>query len=503
MAAEQTIRSQLKTFIIILSGGFVTMLNVSIVNVALPSMGHSLGADPAHLQWIIAGYALTFGLTMIPGGRFGDMFGRRRIFIIGLATFAVSSLACGFAPNPEFLVGVRLFQGFFAGLIAPQVTGLIQQIFRGRVRANAFGLYGMSIGVSTSIGPVLGGILVSAYPHIGWRLCFLVSAPVCVILLPFAMAKLPSPAEQPDRKNLEMDLVGMVIMGIFLLFAMMPFLHASKEVQSFASLPWYYLILAALALAAFFVWELTREKRAHSVIMPRSLRRNMPFVQGTILSMLYFAGWSGLFVVYTLYLQEGLGMEAWLAGVLQLPIAVGAGLFSSLSGRSLARFGAKTVMAGLVATVVGLSMMIAIIAWAPRDAIPGLLVAAMFITGAGSGFTISPNQSLTLAHVPTHTGGTAGGILQTGQRIGTSVGIAMSTLVFFAGLAYGQHEAGRSGIANVGNLAGNSAPHAYTLALTVAALGIIAFTLVAMVFSVWGMAVEKKWGGINAVAPTD
>lgn len=493
---SSSIRSQLGTFLVILSGGFVTMLNVSILNVALPSMGHSLHAEPSHLQWIVAGYSLAFGLIMIPGGRFGDMFGRKRLFVIGLGTFALSSLLCGIAPNPQFLVAMRLFQGFFAGLISPQVTGLIQQIFSGKTRATAYGLFGMSIGVSTAIGPVIGGLLVSGFGDFGWRLCFLVNIPVCLLIIPFAAKLLPGVETQVDKDALEMDLGGMVIIGVFVLFSMLPFLHASKDAQSLSNLPWSYLIVAAVALALFFAWELWREHRNHSVIMPKSLRRNIPFIQGMSLSTMFFAGWSGLFIVYTLYLQEGLGLPAWLAGTLQIPIAVGAGVTSSMSGRWVGRWGAKVVTTGLVVCASGLGATVVVINTAAPGIIPWLLVVTMLITGMGSGLTISPNQSLTLSQVPAATGGTAGGLLQTVQRVGTSVGIAMSTLVFFFMAALTRENIGT-------NATADAQRQIYTAALTGAGLLIVFFIVVALAISLWGLAVEKKWGGINAPAPSE
>lgn len=498
MTESPTLRSHLATFIVILSAGFVTMLNVSILNVALPSMGRSLGAEPNHLQWIMAGYSLAFGLVMIPGGRFGDMFGRRRLFIIGLATFAASSLACGIAPNPRFLVIMRLFQGFFAGLISPQVTGLIQQIFSGKTRASAYGFFGMSIGVATAIGPVLGGVLVSGFGDLGWRLCFLVNIPVCLVIIPFALRLLPGVETQVDKDKLEMDVVGMAVLGVFVLFSMLPFLHASSQAQSLAQLPWFYLGIAAAALVIFFVWELWREKRNHSVIMPKSLRRNTPFIQGMSLSTMFFAGWSGLFIVYTLYLQEGLGLPAWLAGTLQIPIALGAGITSPLSGRWVGRFGAKTVSIGLLVCGSGLALTVLTINVASPHVIPWILLVTMFMTGLGSGATISPNQSLTLSQVPIATGGTAGGVLQTVQRVGTSVGIAMSTLVFFSIAAVVRARGGfdTTTPGSAENLA------AYTKALTGSVSLIIFFIVVSFALSIWGLFVEKRWGGIHAPAPT-
>ena len=181
-----------RAFAVCLGAGFMTLLDVSIVNVALPSIEASLGAGPSDLQWIVAGYTLAFGLVLVPAGRLGDVRGRRTVFVAGLTGFVVASAACGLATTPEMLAVMRLVQGLAAGVLNPQVVGLIQQLFTGPERGRAFGLFGATIGVSTAVGPLLGGLLLAVFGEDqGWRAVFLVNVPLGAVLIPLALRYLP------------------------------------------------------------------------------------------------------------------------------------------------------------------------------------------------------------------------------------------------------------------------------------------------------------------------
>ena len=432
-----------KAFTVILAAGFFTLLDVSIVNVALPSIEQSLQATESQFQWIVAGYSLAFGLVLVPAGRIGDVFGRRPAFIAGVLAFGAASLACGVVPNAELLVIVRLLQGAAAAIINPQILGFIQQLFKGRQRGRAFGLFGMTIGIATSIGPLLGGLLIGVFGSAeGWRAVFLVNVPVCLAVALYARKLLPAPRPRLRDNPLGLDTVGLVIMAAAVLAGMLPFILATDPRFGLAQAPWWLLALAVISALIFTAWEVFRDKRGHPVVVPRALMRNSRFVFGTMVSTAWFAGWSGMFIVLTLYLQQGLGLAPWMAGALQVPIAIGNAIGANRSGIWVAEYGRKLVAFGIFTAMVGLTAMVLSAEFLPAHLVPWGIAVAGFITGYGAGCSISPNQTLTLAEVPVDRGGTAGGVLQTMQRVGSSVGIAAETLVFFAVLSWGRTTAG-------------------------------------------------------------
>lgn len=220
-------------FAVVLAAGFMTLLDVSIVNVALPSIEANLGASPHEIQWIIAGYALTFGLTLVAAGRGGDIFGRRLFFLVGLSGFVLASAGCGFATDATMLALARLLQGMFAGILNPQVLGIMQDLFKGPARARAFGVFGIVVGISTAIGPALGGVLIGlAPPDIGWRLVFLINLPIGAVVLPLAAKYLPRSRGIRDRRGSlwgQFDLVGVILVGLTVVLVMWPFLSSSGE----------------------------------------------------------------------------------------------------------------------------------------------------------------------------------------------------------------------------------------------------------------------------------
>src|ERR687893_623018 len=215
----------------------MTLLDLSIVNVALPSLQASLGADASDLQWIVAGYALAFGVVLVPAGRLGDARSRRAIFLLGVALFTLSSAVADAAPNTTVLAVARVVQGMAGGLIAPQTSAFIQNLFRGSERARAFGLLGGAIGVSTAIGPLLGGLLVNlGGGDFGWRLGFYVNVPIGIALLPLAYRLLPG--AEPSRRRQSLDPVGVGLFGAAVLLVLLPLVEGRQN-QPLADRPWW------------------------------------------------------------------------------------------------------------------------------------------------------------------------------------------------------------------------------------------------------------------------
>jgi EmrB/QacA subfamily drug resistance transporter len=426
-------------FAVILAAGFMTLLDVSIVNVALPSIQTSLGADPSHLQWLVAGYSLAFGLILVPAGRFGDVFGRRRVFLAGMALFTVASVACGLVTSAAALVVARLVQGLSAAIINPQVIGFIQQLYTGPRRARAFGMFGAAIGVSTAIGPVLGGVLIALFgQHDGWRAVFLVNLPVGLIVLPMAAKYLPE-APPHAREPLNLDLMGLLLIGATVLAVMWPFVAPADH--GLAEHRWWALAVAAIGFGALLSWELRLDGRGGAAILPRRLLRNPGFMFGAAMGTAFFAGFTAIFIIVTLYLQQGLKWTPWQAGALQLPFAVASAISAAKSGKGVVRWGRWYVVGALAITVAGLIGVDLAVGFAPESMAPWLMVGFLTIAGYGNGSVISPNQALTLADVSVAESGTAGGVLQTTQRVGASIGLAIVTAVYFSSVAHGHAQA--------------------------------------------------------------
>ncbi|MEV7011454.1 MFS transporter [Streptosporangium sp. NPDC051022] len=417
-----------KALTVCLVAGFMTLLDVSIVNVALPSIRAGLNAPQSDLQWVVSGYALTFGLVLVPSGRFGDMRGRRNAFVFGVALFTLASAAAGIARDPTWLVAARLVQGMAGGVINPQVSGLIQQLFRGAERGRAFGLLGATISVSTAIGPLLGGLLIRlGGDHDGWRLVFYVNVPIGVLAILLAYRYLPHrPPGTRSRKS--MDPVGVLLLAAGVMLILLPLVEGQ---QWHGTAKWLLSAAGLVVIALFTLWE-RHYGRRHEPVVNLSLFRRRSYAFGATIAALYFAGFTSIFFILTLYLQNGLGYSPLAAGLASTPFAAGSAIASVLGGRVVTRYGRPLVAAGLLTVAIGLVGTEFAIRLASGQNLAWAIAPPLLVAGLGSGLVISPNQTLTLSQVPVAEAGTAGGVLQTGQRIGTAIGIAAIGAVFFA-----------------------------------------------------------------------
>ena len=419
---------------------FMSLIDVSIVNVALPSIQLGLDASQSQLQWVLSGYALAFGVGLVAAGRAGDIYGRGALFMSGVAIFTASSIACGLAQDATVLNIARAFQGIGSGLLNPQAVGMIQQHFRGNERGRAFGFFGAAVGVSVSIGPVLGGLLIKlAGMEHGWRWVFFVNLPVGVAAIILAARWFPKPlfdkqpvdgARAPSVVR-DLDPGGAVLLGLAVLAILLPFVETGASAWVWVSLP------VGLALVAVWLWWERRQKaRDRNPMVDLDIFRVASFANGALLVSMYFVGITSVWVLLALYMQDGLGHTALAAGLIGLPSAILSGVAALWGGRNVGRFGRKLVIGGLYMALVGLATSILVV-WLRSAGMASewwLLLSLSFI-GIAQGMVISPNQTLTLADVPLTYAGSSGGIMQTGQRIGTSVGIAVITALAFKVLA--------------------------------------------------------------------
>ncbi|WP_433058930.1 MFS transporter [Dactylosporangium sp. CS-033363] len=417
---------------VVLVAGFMTLLDVSIVNVALPSIKASLGLSSGELQWVLSGYALTFGLLLVPAGRFGDARGRRTAFIAGLAVFTLASAAAGLATSAAWLVIARLIQGAAAGVVNPQVSGLIQQLFEPSERGRPFGLLGATIGISTAIGPLLGGLLIQIFgASDGWRWIFYINLPIGIVAIVLGARWIPGkPREERARETL--DPVGVALLGIGVVLLLLPLVQ-EREWKGPAK--WLLVVAAAAVLAGFVAWERRFARRGTGVI-DLSLFSVRSYGLGALVGLFYFGGFTAIFFTFTLLLQSGLHYSALEAGLAITPFAVGSAAASAVGGRTVNRFGRPLVVIGLVLVALGLAGTELALHLVPGHGAGFATAMPLLVAGVGSGLVISPNQTLTLAEVPVRRAGSAGAVLQTGQRIGTAVGIAAVGAVFFNRLAH-------------------------------------------------------------------
>ncbi|WP_425555190.1 MFS transporter [Kitasatospora arboriphila] len=417
-----------RALVVCLIAGFMTLLDVSIVNVALPTVRTGLHMTQSGLQWVLSGYALAFGLALVPAGRLGDARDRRAVFLTGLALFTAASALCGAAQNEAWLITARLVQGLAGGIIVPQVSGFIQTSFPGPERGRAFGMLGAVIGISTAVGPLLGGLLIElAGPQHGWRWVFLVNVPIGVAALPVARRLLPDPPPRPAGRvrHSDLDPVGILLLGVGTTALLLPFVQEQWHDRA----RWLLLPFAVLLLTAFAAWE-SRYGRHREPLVSMDLFARRSYAAGTLLSLLYFAGFTSVFFVFTLYLQAGLHYTALAAGLAITPFAVGSAVAAAVGGRLVARRGRRLVALGLASVLVGLGGAALAAHLTSGDSTGWATAAPLLLAGAGSGLVIAPNQTVTLQEVPVVRAGSAGGVLQTAQRIGSAVGIAVVGSVF-------------------------------------------------------------------------
>ncbi len=410
--------------------GFMALLDVSIVNVAIPSMQKALDTSAGTIQWVVSGYALTFGLTLVAGGRLGDAYGRRRIMLIGLAGFIVSSAAVGFAPTTGLVLVARLIQGATAGLLTPQNSGLIQQLFTGAERARAFGLFGFTVSVSSAAGPVIGGLIIAAAgADNGWRYLFLVNIPIGLVGLVGIARLVPRRRSMPEPGGAGIDLIGAVLLG----GAVMCLLYPIVSIE--AGHRWPLVLLAGVpAFAYAFVrWERRLADARRPPLLDLGLLRTLPgYLNGLVVGTLYFTGFTGLLLVLSVHLQSALGLTPLAAGLMLMPFALGSAVSAPLAGRFVPTIGRKLTVAALVVMMCGVALLAVFAATRGREDLIVVLVPILLLTGLGGGAVVSPNITLTLADVPPSMGGAAGGALQTGQRIGAAIGAAVLMTVYQA-----------------------------------------------------------------------
>ncbi|TDD37000.1 MFS transporter [Actinomadura sp. KC06] len=431
-AAEAAYRWRWIALFVILAGETMDMLDALITNIAAPTIRAELGGSAATVQWLAAGYTLAMAIGLITGGRLGDLYGRRRMFLIGAAGFTVASLLCGIAVSPGMLVGARVTQGLFGALMLPQGIGLIKQMFAPKEMAVAFSLFGPVMGLSSVGGPVLAGWLIDADLFgTGWRMIFLINLPFGAAAVLAGLRFLPAGRSEHATR---LDLAGAALASLAAGLLIYPLVQGREHDWP----AWTFLMMAAsLAVWGVFAWYESRKQRSGGdpLIVP-SLFRKRGFTGGLIVGLVFFSGVAGLGLVLSLFFQMGLGFSPLKAGLSQIPWSAGIVLGFGLV-QAVQRFGRRVIHAGALIMAAGIAGFHGTLQYAGTDVTPWQLVPALTVTGLGMGLLMGPFFDTALAGVEPEETGSAGGTLTAVQQLGAALGAAVLGTIFF-GLLGGQ-----------------------------------------------------------------
>ncbi|MEU6584617.1 MFS transporter [Nocardia sp. NPDC046763] len=418
-------------FAVVLAAGFMDLLDVTIVNVAVPSIQKDLGAAYSQIEWIIAAYVLSFAAVLITGGRLGDIYGRKRLFLLGMAGFTAASLACGLASSPTLLIGSRFVQGAMAGLMVPQILAIIRVTFPKDERAKAIAVYSGVGGSASAVGLSLGGLLVQwNLFDLGWRPIFLVNVPVGLIALAAATLVM---RDSRSAHAPRLDIVGMVLA----ISAVLLLVYPLTEGRRLDWPAWTFVMMgaSAAAFAAFVAYEQRRSRNGGSPLIDLDLFRSRPFTVGLASWLLFWIGFGGFFLIWTLFMQAGLGWSPMRAGLTSVFFAVGAGIGAGVSVSVLApRFGKWVLLAGGLVTAGGFALYGAMAAHYESDFASWQMVLPLIVTGIGFGIVVAPTIDMLLGQIPDREAGAASGLLNTGQQLGMALGVALVGILFFAQL---------------------------------------------------------------------
>ncbi|MEU4111215.1 MULTISPECIES: MFS transporter [unclassified Streptomyces] len=417
---------------IVMTAAFMDLVDVTIVNIAIPSIQRDEGASFGQIQWITAGYALAFAAGLITGGRLGDIHGRRRLFLLGVGGFTIASALCGFAVDPAMLVAARILQGGMAAMMVPQVLSIVHATFPAHERGKVFGLFGGVVGLGAVSGPLLGALL-TEWNLFGlqWRPIFLINLPVGIAAVLLGRRYI---TESRAPRALKLDLVGVVLVTLGLLMLLYPLTRGRELGWPL----WGHLMMAGslLVFAALVAYERRKAARDGSPLVELSLFRVRSFAAGIAVQTVFGVALGVFFLVWTLYMQIGLGWSVLRAGLTGVPFSIAVSMAAAMSVQFLVpRFGRKVLQAG--ALVMGLGVLLyiwesdrygsAIASW--QMALP------LVVMGAGMGLIVAPLTDAILSEVPREHAGSASGLINTVQQMGNALGLGLVSVVFFGQIA--------------------------------------------------------------------
>lgn len=431
--AEMTSRQKSLAFFTLIVALVLEIVDTTIVNTALPAIQSDFGGSDAHAQWVVVGYSLSFAVLLMLGGRLGDLFGCRAMFLLGVIGFTLASILCGAAQTADQLVWARVFQGAAGAIMGPQVLALIQILYDPVERIGRLAWFGVIGGLSAIVGPILGGLLIGAnLLGLGWRSVFLVNGPIGVMAVIAGLFLLPRAESKGNVRQI--DLVGTLQFGGALTALLYPLVRGER-------LEWHWsvaLYLAAAALLGLAGWGglKRRATRGGAVIFDPALLANRPFRQGLVVAITFSAANTGFLFIFAYSLQKQLSYSALETGLIHMPFSAGVMFGIAFIGRRfLARAGKYVLLGGLalMALFEGGAL-----AWiAAGGAGLAILMPVLVAAGVGMGMLSGPIPPVTVARVERHHAGAASGILKTVQQMGAAIGVAIMGTVYFAFAASG------------------------------------------------------------------
>lgn len=455
----------------VLAAMIMNLLDSTIVNVGAPAIRADLGGSLASLQWIAASYTLALAVGLLTGGRLGDMYGRRRMLLIGLVGFVAASVGCALAWSPESLIGARVLQGFFAAAMVPQAFGLIRDLFPPAEIGKAFAALGPVIGLSTVAGPVIAGSLVKldAFGS-GWRSLFLINLPIGAFALVAGLKALPAQAADQPRHG-RLDVLGTLIAGTGMFLLVYPLVQGRE-------LGWPGWVFGMLAgsvavLSIFVAQQLKRSRSGRTPLVELSVLAKRSYASGVVFVIVFFGSIVGFSLAVGLFLQVGLGFTAMRASLFIAAMAVGAFLGSGVGAVAVGKVGRPILHLGLAIMVVGSIVLLFALSSLEPGRTPGYLslAPALLIFGLGMGMIFVPLFDIIMGDIEDHEVGSAAGLLESLQQLGASLGVAVLATLFFSKLGF--DEVGpQASLAAGRHLDAVQATVTLTLALTVLAFAV-------------------------------
>ncbi|MFC5185681.1 MFS transporter [Actinomadura harenae] len=413
---------------VLVAAFMLDLLNVTIVNVALPAIQRDLRAGPADLEWISAAYLLAFAAALITFARVGDLLGRRRVFLCAVAAFALTGLWSGLADDVPTLIVSRAAQGLAAAAIAPQVMSILYSMFSGRERGTVFGVFGLVSGAAQAGGLVLGGALVGAdLGGLGWHMIFLVTVPVAAALVALGAWLVPESRAAGGARPW-WPASGVLTAGLVAI--VFPLLEG--RALGWPAWIWICLIAGIAALAGLAVVEHRRPERRAGALLPVALFRERIVTAALVVELVAFAAFSGFNLVILVWMQSGLGYSALDAGLTTIALIAGALALTSFVGRLTHRFGHRVILAGSLVAAAGSATVLVAAETGAADTTGWALVPGLLLVGGGTVLIMPPLTTLFLAAVPAEHAGSASGLWSTGQQFGATLGVAGVGTTFFA-----------------------------------------------------------------------